>query len=190
MGAMIQERATGSDARVESPSPGSAEPQAPKFARSLVRFVAAAALTSLCLWAYLRAGAGAAGLQGYMLLFAPVALLVSVCLLPGLRNRGRAGWPSLLVGIALPFALVSCELREWVGRKPFDAVAWKAAAGGRSQERIRQVDALMASGTLDRRSRFRVTLGSAALRADPRLDIYRDGDRAEYVELRRTGESS
>lgn len=150
---MTDETATSTDA---SPSPGNAEARTPKVARSLGRFSIAAALTSLCLWAYLRAGAGAAGLLGHLLLFAPVALLVAACFLPRIRSRARAGWGSLLVGIALPFALVSCELPEWDGRTSFDGATWKAAAGGRSQERIRQVDALMASGALDRRTRAAV----------------------------------
>ena len=45
---------------------------------------------------------------------------------------------------------------EWVGRKSFDPAAWKAAAGGRTQDRTRQIDDLFASGTLDRRSRAAV----------------------------------
>lgn len=153
---MTDDAATERDAKDARPESGAPGPRARKYGRSLCRFFVAAALTSLCFWVYLRAGAGAAGLLGYVLLLAPAALLVSALLLPRLTNRARTGWVSLLMGLLLPFALVSCELPEWVSRKSFDSVAWKASGGGRSQERLRQVDALLASGTLDRRSRSSV----------------------------------
>jgi hypothetical protein len=106
-----------------------------------------------CIWLFLRLGGGAAGFGGFLILAAPAWVTAAVRLVPALRERTRGWWRSLALGALFPFFLSSCFLPEYIGRKKFDAASWKAATPGwASEERIRQVDALIASRVLDRRN--------------------------------------
>lgn len=66
---MTDDVATESDAHDARPGSDAPGPRARKYGQSLGRFVVAVALTSLCLWAYLRAvGGGSFPLAGLLFL--------------------------------------------------------------------------------------------------------------------------
>ncbi len=137
------------------PPPGTAR-GASGAGRAALGLAACVAFSSACIWGYVRLGAGAAGVAGLLVLLAPGAALATVFLVPRLRPFARARSWNPLLGLVLPFLLVSCELPELAGRRRFDPLSWQAAARGRSQARILQVDDLLASGALERRPRAAV----------------------------------